>query len=371
VAGVVVVASTNLVVQQTGTAQTQTTPPPAPQGQQAGQGRGGGRGNQPFDETRARQLYVSNKHEDHPPANYQAQIDTKAKEDARYADACRGVMECTKITYRSSVGDMDVPAYLFQPLDKGGPRGRAAMIWVHGGVHGNWSISYFPFVREAVQKGYVIIAPEYRGSTGYGEKHYLAIDYGGYEIDDTISAVDYLKTLPHVDPDRLGIMGWSHGGFIALHSVFREKHPFRASVAMVPVTNLFFRLSYKGPGYQRSFATMERVLGLPFEKRDIYKARSPIYHVDKLQVPLLVHVATNDTDVNFEEAEQIIDALRARKPNLAQTKVYVNPTPGPTSVGHTFNRRTNTQTLQRDDSPEQIESWNLVWAFWEKNLAKR
>jgi len=342
------------------------------QGGQA-QGRGGGRGGGEqvvMDETRARQLYVSNRHEDHPPANYEAQIAAKAKEDARYADACRGVMECTKITYRSSVGDMDIPAYLFQPLDKGGPRSRAAMIWVHGGVHGNWSISYFPFVREAVQKGYVIIAPEYRGSTGYGEAHYMAIDYGGYEIDDTISAVDYLKTLPHVNPERLGIMGWSHGGFIALHSVFREKHPFKAAVAMVPVTNLFFRLSYKGPGYQRSFSTMERVLGLPFERREIYKERSPIYHVDKLQVPLLVHVATNDTDVNFEEAEQIIDALRARKPNLSETKVYVNPTPGPTSVGHTFNRRTNTTTLQRDDSPEQVESWNLVWAFWERHIGR-
>ena len=119
------------------------------------QGRGGGQ-QVPIDEARARQLYVSNRHEDHPVANYQAAIDAKAKEDARYIDACRGVMECTKITYRSSVGDMDIPAYLFQPLDKGGPRSRAAMIWVHGGVHGNWAISYFPFVREAVQKGYVI-----------------------------------------------------------------------------------------------------------------------------------------------------------------------------------------------------------------------
>lgn len=342
--------------------QTQQQAQPA----QAGRGRGGAP--QPFDEARARQLYVSNKFEDHARPDFQAAIDAKAKEDARYADACKGVMDCTKISYRSSVGDMDIPAYLFQPLQKGAARSRAAMIWVHGGVHGNWSISYFPFVREAVEKGYVIIAPEYRGSTGYGEAHHMAIDYGGYEIDDVLSAVDYLKTLPHVNPDRLGIMGWSHGGYIALLSVFRDAHPFKAAVAMVPVTNLFFRLSYKGPSYQRQFSTQSRILGLPFEKREIYKERSPYYHVDKLKVPLLVHVATNDTDVNFEENQQIIDALQARKPKLAETKVYVNPTPGPSSVGHTFNRRTNTTTLQRDDSPEQIDSWNLVWAFWTKHL---
>ena len=68
---------------------------------------------------------------------------------------------------------------------------------------------------------------------------------------------------------------------------------------MVPVTNLVFRLSYKGPSYQRQFSTQPRVQGLPFEKRDLYIQRSPLYHVDKLRIPLLVHVATNDTDVNY------------------------------------------------------------------------
>ena len=83
---------------------------------------------------------------------------------------------------------------------------------------------------------------------------------------------------------------------------------------MVPVTNLVFRLSYKGPSYQRRFADEEaRSQGLPFEKRDEYIKRSPVFHVDKLKVPLLVHVATNDTDVNFVENQQIVDALRSRE----------------------------------------------------------
>ena len=263
---------------------------------------------------------------------------------------------------------MDIPAYLFQPLQKRGAKGHAAMIWVHGGVHGNWGLNMFPFVKEAVERGYVVICPEYRGSTGYGEAHHLAIDYGGLEIDDVVSAVDYLKTIPHVDQDRLGIMGWSHGGYITLLSVFKDKHPFKAAAAMVPVTNLVFRLSYKGPGYQRQFSTQSRVQGLPFEKRSLYIERSPLYHVDKLQIPLLVHVATNDTDVDFVEDQQIVDALRARKPDLAETKIYVDPVPGPVSGGHTFNRRVNTKTLERDESPDQRDSWNRVWTFFEWNL---
>ena len=321
------------------------------------------------DEERARRLYVSNRPEEHA-INYDFEADLKERQqtEARYGEASRGVMDFKKVSYRSSAGDMEIPAYLFQPLHRRGPAGHAAMVWVHGGVHGNWGINMFPFVKEAVERGYVIICPEYRGSTGYGQKHHNAIDYGGYEIDDTLSAIEYLKSLPHVDQERLGVMGWSHGGYITLLSVFRERTPFKAAAAMVPVTNLVFRLSYKGPSYQHGFSTQSRIQGLPFEKQALYIERSPLYHVDKLRIPLLVHVATNDTDVNFVEDQQIVDALRSRKPDLAETKIYVDPTPGPASGGHTFNRRTNLKTLERDDSPEQRDSWNRVWTFFEWHL---
>jgi dipeptidyl aminopeptidase/acylaminoacyl peptidase len=314
-------------------------------------------------ETRAESLYVSSRWEDHPARDYARDVAGKAQTDSLYRARSKGVMDFQKITYRSGVGDMDIPAYLFQPLVKRGPRGHAALIWVHGGVHGNWGATMFPFVKEAVDRGYVVIAPEYRGSTGYGKDHHNAIDYGGYELDDVLTAVDYLKRLPHVDQDRLGIMGWSHGGFITAHLLFRDKHPFKAGAAIVPVTNLIFRLSYKGPNYQRGFATQKRIGGLPFEKREIYVERSPLYHVDKLKVPLLVHVATNDDDVNFVEAEQMISALRAKKPDLAETKVYVDP-----PSGHSFTRRVNRETLEREDTPEQRDSWNRTWAFLEWNL---
>lgn len=319
-----------------------------------------------MDPERAAALYVSNDPKDHTPGHpYERDLKAKAEIDARYAEVTKGVVDYKKVSYRSRIGDMDIPAYLFQPLQKRGPKGHAAMLWVHGGVHGNWGITMWPFVREAVERGYVIICPEYRGSTGYGEAHHQAIDYGGYEVDDTISAVDYLKTLPHVDQDRLGMMGWSHGGYITLLSLTRDEHPFKAGAAIVPVTNLIHRLSWSGPRYQRSFATQKRIQGLPFEKQDIYIERSPLYHVDKLQVPLLVHVSTNDRDVWFYEDQQIVDALRSRKADLAETKVYVDPAPWGSSVGHSFSRRVDAKTLERVDSPAQIDSWNRTWVFFE------
>ena len=134
-----------------------------------------------------------------------------------------------------------------------------------------------------------MIAPEYRGSIGYGKAFYDAIDYGGNEVDDVVTAVDVLKTkYPQVDPSRIGIIGWSHGGMITLLSIFRNPTMFKAAVAMVPVTNLFQRLAWKGVERQhQAIDPQNRYGGLPAEKHDVYKDRSPLYSVDKLQIPLL------------------------------------------------------------------------------------
>ena len=314
----------------------------------------GARGGQ---ESRQERLYVSNEPNDHPRTNYERAMQQKAETDRQFEEACAGIIDYKKIEYRSRIGDLDIPAYVFQPLEKRGPKGHAAMVWVHGGVHSNMGFSYFRFIAEAVERGYVIICPEYRGSTGYGEEFHREIDYGGYEVDDCITAYDYLKeNLPHIDPERIGIMGWSHGGFITCHALFRENQTeFKCGAAIVPVTNLIFRLSYKGPSYQRSFSTQKRLQGLPFENREEYVKRSPVYHVDNLQVPILCHVATNDQDVNFVECEAMINALRAKKPYLSETKVYVDP-----PFGHSFSRR--------GDSRELKDSWERTWTFFEWNL---
>ncbi|HZD05764.1 MAG TPA: prolyl oligopeptidase family serine peptidase, partial [Longimicrobiales bacterium] len=160
-----------------------------------------------MDSARAQLLYVSDEWEDHPARDYERDVERKARTDSIYEAVTRGVVDYSKISYRSRIDGMEIPAYVFQPMEKRGPRGHAAMVWVHGGVHGNWGATMWPFVREAVERGYVIICPEYRGSTGYGEEHHRAIDYGGYEVDDVIQGYEWLTAnLPHVDPERVGIM---------------------------------------------------------------------------------------------------------------------------------------------------------------------
>ena len=367
-----------------GVAQGATTPPSAPQ-----RGRGGGQGfGVPWrtaqDTARAHRLYISIHPEDLPRTN--AQTARRIRTDSIFTVRSKGVMDFQIVSFKSDIDGLEIPAYVFAPLDKRGPRGRAAMVWVHGYVHGRFEERHLPFVKEAVAQGYVIVAPQYRGSLGYTDAFADMIDYGGKEIDDAESAYTFIKSsLPYVDPERVGIMGWSHGGFITAHILFRDNQPFKAGAPIVPVTNLFFRLSTHTPDYTQAFASNPDIGGMPSDRtcgsthdqpcQPEYVKRSPVFHAGNLKVPILVHVATNDCDVDFIEDQQMVYTLMALKPALADTKIYVDP-PFLRELGgcgHTFSERVITNPaspkyLERDDSPEQIDAWNRIWAFFGRNL---
>ena len=100
----------------------------------------------------------------------------QAETDQTWRAASDGFMQMEKITYRSRVGDLDIPAFVFQPLHLGGSKGHPALVWVHEGVRGHLDEHYIPYIREAIDKGYLVIAPEYRGGIGYGQAFYDAID---------------------------------------------------------------------------------------------------------------------------------------------------------------------------------------------------
>jgi dipeptidyl aminopeptidase/acylaminoacyl peptidase len=289
----------------------------------------------------------------------------QARTDELWRDASVGYMRMEKITYRSRAGDLDIPAFVFQPLKDRTAGRRPALVWVHEDIRGHLYEHYIPYIREATARGYVVIAPEYRGSIGYGQAFYDAIDYGGREVDDVVTAVDVLRArYPAVDAGRIGIIGWSHGGLIALLSIFRNPNTFDAAAAIVPVTNLIDRLDRKGVERQRALIDpANRFGGPPAQHPEVYKERSPLFQIDRLRIPLLVHVARNDEDVNIEEDMPLVEALRAEKPRLAVTKVYDRPV-----GGHTFDRRVNMRTWQPENTPEQQDSWNRVWRFLSRAL---
>ncbi|HEX2781543.1 MAG TPA: alpha/beta fold hydrolase [Gemmatimonadaceae bacterium] len=250
-----------------------------------------------------------------------------------------------------------VPAYLFSPRDT--TNRHATVIMVHGGVHGDLDDSYAWQIRSLVGQGYVVVAPEYRGSTGYGRAHYDAIDYGGKEVEDVINARDYLAAfVPWADTSRIGMLGWSHGGFITLHSIFRRPELFKVAVAHVPVADLVSRMQSHSAGYRRIFANQPGFGGPLETRRQAYVDRSPVSHVRELRTPLLVHAADNDQDVFIEENHHLRDSMIVAgkdKAGLYTYREWHDP-PG----GHAFSRLQTTQAM---------ESWTESIAFLRRYLS--
>jgi dipeptidyl aminopeptidase/acylaminoacyl peptidase len=247
-----------------------------------------------------------------------------------------------------------LPVYTFTPRSLKPGAKAPLVVFVHGGVHGDFDTSNAHIVRELLEQGYIVIAPEYRGSTGYGGFHYEQIDYGGAEIDDTHAARDWaVANLAGVDPARVGILGWSHGGFHALMGVFRYPKDYVVAYAGVPVSDLVQRMGYKSQAYRDIYAGFlgKQAVDDPAE----YKRRSPFSHAAELQTPLLVHTNTNDEDVNVMEVEHLIDALKAAGKQF-EYKVYKDA-PG----GHLFNRL---------DTPLARESRREIYAFLARYLKK-
>lgn len=226
-----------------------------------------------------------------------------------------------------------ITAYTFLPKKLDRARKHPLLVYAHGGVHANMSTSSAHVIRELVEQGYCVIAPDYRGSTGYGGGLYRQIDYGGRENDDVFAARNWmLETHSFLDPKRVGILGWSHGGMITLMNLFQHPEAYVVGYAGVPVSDLVARMGYKSDAYQRLFSADYHIGKSAEDNVAEYLKRSPVTHVKQLATPLLIHTNTNDEDVNVLEVQRLIAALKAEgKP--FEYKIYENA-PG----GHAFNR---------------------------------
>lgn len=223
--------------------------------------------------------------------------------------------------------------YTFVPKDRKAGEKLPMLILPHGGVHADFTTYHTHIIRELIGQGYVVVAPDYRGSTGYGKDFYQLIDYGGREVDDIHASKQWaLDNFDFVDPQRVGLIGWSHGGLIVLMETFANPNDYACVFAGVPVSDLVMRLGYEDQEYRDDFSAKYHVGKTVREDIAEYKRRSPVWHVEKLAVPLLIHTNTNDEDVNVIEVEHLIQALKAADKKF-EYKVYENA-PG----GHSFDR---------------------------------
>jgi dipeptidyl aminopeptidase/acylaminoacyl peptidase len=226
-------------------------------------------------------------------------------------------------------------SYIFIPKNLDYTKKYPLIVFPHGGVHSNFSTYYTHIVKELIAQQYIVVAAEYRGSTGYGKEHYEKIDYGGLEIEDVDSSRKFmLDNYEFVDPERVGIIGWSHGGLITLMSVFNHPDNYKVAFAGVPVSDLVARMGYKDQSYRDLYEAEYHIGQSADENVKEYRRRSPVWNVDKFKnTPLLIHTNTNDEDVNVLEVEALINALKAADKKF-EYQIFKD-LPG----GHSFDRQ--------------------------------
>jgi dipeptidyl aminopeptidase/acylaminoacyl peptidase len=222
-----------------------------------------------------------------------------------------------------------VPAWLFVPKNLDRSKKHPAILWVHGdGINQNyhgWHVQrnyavYYSFHQYLLQQGYVVLAPDYRGSIGYGRdwRNGVYMDVGGNDAKDAWMGANYLKTLPYVDADRIGIWGLSYGGFFTLIAMTDQPTLFRAGVDVAGVVD--YRMYYTDP-YHGDW-TVSRI-GTPQHYPKVYDLASPISRIDQVARPLLVLHGTADVNVPFLESVWLMDeALKKDKGGLLQLMIY-------------------------------------------------
>jgi Tol biopolymer transport system component/dienelactone hydrolase len=186
-----------------------------------------------------------------------------------------------------------------------------AIIWIHGsGADQNYLAwhpgsyrMYYSVCQYFAQQGYVILTPDYRGSSGYSREWTTGAfnDLGGGETQDVNGGADYLKTLSYVDPDRIGVWGLSYGGFMTLQSIITAPKLFAAAIDVA------------GVGDWETWTTGGALLGrlgsTPVSDPGEYDRSAPVKHLDKIERPLLILQGTNDTNVPLWETLKVVDRL--------------------------------------------------------------
>jgi dipeptidyl aminopeptidase/acylaminoacyl peptidase len=203
-----------------------------------------------------------------------------------------------------------IEGHLTLPPDYEEGRRYPTLLFSHGGPHSRLTCGlhlewHFQFL---AAKGYVVLAPNYRGSAGYVRQFLEAnrMDWGGGDTRDLLAGVDYLVDRGIADPSRLGMYGGSYGGYQTCWTITQD-HRFRAAVARAPITNL---VSYYGTTDLQTLTGWD-LGGTPWEQPELYRQRSPITHAPEVRTPLLLLHGEADRRVPYSQSEEFYTALKS------------------------------------------------------------
>lgn len=251
------------------------------------------------------------------------------------------------ITYESYDG-LKISANIYIPgwMIKDGTN--PAVVWPHGGPEWQERPVFNKYFQILTNRGYIVIAPNFRGSTGYGKtfQNLIYKDWGGGDFKDVVGAYDYLLRSGYADKSKIAVVGGSFGGFMTLTCITKAPDLWKCAVDIFGPSNLFSFLS-SVPEHWKP-ATSE-LIGDPEKEKELLYERSPFNFVDNVKCPLLIIQGKNDPRVVQSESDQIVDKLRAQNKPVDYQVLE--------DEGHGFTKVAN-----------QIKVWNLICEFLDKYM---
>jgi dipeptidyl aminopeptidase/acylaminoacyl peptidase len=242
------------------------------------------------------------------------------------------MVEPSLVHFPSKDGKWTISAFVYMPYNLPRNNQHPAIVYVHGGPTAQTMNGFNRFIQYVANQGYIVIAPNYRGSTGYGKEFQQAnlFDMGGGDLQDVLATADFIKQTGYVDPKKLILMGGSYGGYLTMMGVTKAPEVWAAGVPIVPFVNWFTEIQNEDPVLQQSdLATM----GDPEKNKALFEDRSPINFIGQIKAPLYLLAGGNDPRCPKSETMQVVDAIK-KKGGVAEFKIYENE-------GHGFSRVEN------------------------------
>lgn len=235
------------------------------------------------------------------------------------------------VHYKSGDGTV-VSALVWMPFNLNRDGTAAAVVYPHGGPTGQTVDTFNRTAIALASRGYVVIAPNPRGSTGYGKAFQDANhdDLGGGDLDDEVAGVKFLIASGYVDPRHVGITGGSYGGYMTLMAVAKTPDLWAAAVEQYGIIDWASMYRTEAPTLQQY---QRGLIGDPDTNAEVYKKTSPMTYMDQEKAPLLVLQGDNDIRVPRGQAEQVVAKLKANG-RTVEAHFYANE-------GHGFVKREN------------------------------
>ena len=254
----------------------------------------------------------------------------------------------------ASFDGLEIPAIYYKPIQASAKEKVPALVWVHGGPGGQSRVGYSSLIQYLVNQGYAILAVNNRGSSGYGKSFYKMDDrnHGDKDLKDCIWGKKWLQEQDYIDPDKIGIIGGSYGGYMTMASMAFAPDEFKVGVNIFGVTNWIRTLKSIPPFWEASRKALYQELGDPYTEDSIrLKAISPLFHAEKIKNPVMVLQGANDPRVLQVESDEIVAAVQ-------ENKVPVDYVIFP-DEGHGFRKKDN-----------QIKGYGQIKQFLDTYLKK-